>query len=211
MAVTTGTPASSAARQTAAQASPKRPALKAGPARRRSGENSSNQRDGLGGAGFLVFGEKTISREDGSDNFGVLIQDFIEQYAGADRAGPAGYGMIAHLLAPDACEELVQVVNDPKFTAHSLASSYEFIQIKISGIIYNFPQAALPGGFFEATPLLLWRALHDGAGYIFLCVQYRGRHFFYDWTVSGLLFGHFSFPSSSWRFFWLWKIKSTLF
>ena len=95
----------------------------------------SNQRDGLGGACFFVFSEKTVSRKDGADDFGIFLsQDFIEQYAGADGAGPGGYGMIAFLLAPDTGEELVQVVNDPKFTAHSLASSYEFIPSIISVI-----------------------------------------------------------------------------
>ena len=84
-------------------------------------------RERLCGAVLFVFGEKAVPCEDCADDFGVPAQDFIEQRAGADGTGPAGYGMIAPLLAPDACEKLVQVVNDPKFTAHGPPpDSYSF-------------------------------------------------------------------------------------
>lgn len=105
---------------------PEAPGVERGPGEDEVWRKLPDQRDGLGGAGFLVFGEQTVPGENGAGDFGLLAQDFIEQKAGAGGAGPGGYGMIAFLLAPDAGEELVEVVNDSKFTAHGLASLYEF-------------------------------------------------------------------------------------
>lgn len=98
---------------------PVAPGVEGGACDKEIGRELLDPRERLFGAGLLVFGEKAVAAEYGADDFGLLAQYLIEQRAGADGAGPVGYGMIAPLLAPQACEELVQVVNDPKFTAHA--------------------------------------------------------------------------------------------
>ena len=104
---------------------PVAPGVEGGPCDNQIGRELFDPRERLFGAGLLVFGEKAVAAEYGADDFGVFAQDPLEQRAGAEGTGLAGYGMIAPLLATHACEELVQIVNDPKFSAHGLASEMD--------------------------------------------------------------------------------------
>ena len=78
---------------------PVAPGVEGGACDNQIGSELLDPRDGLYGAGLLVFGEKAVAAEYGADDFCLFAQDPVEQRAGAEGTGLAGYGMIAPLLA----------------------------------------------------------------------------------------------------------------